>query len=242
MAAAAPSHGVGAKVSAKDRTGAWLPGRVVDERGEGEEREVHVKFDRWKPRYNEWLTDTPARVREPMEAAAAAALTAQEQLGSTVGLVRGSDEYEVERILDKRVRRGRAEYLVRWRGYGPDDDWWLSANKISPGLIDEFEPRKQSRKRARSPRAPKAVSVLPFVHTGSRRCPAGGSRAAGGRCGRILRRGLRGSDEAGAAPQDLGVRRATARAETVPGLDASGVAAGQRKAGEHRADPPRRPP
>ena len=41
-----------------------------------------------------------------------------------------SEEYEVERILDKRqVRRGRSrtlntQYLVKWKGYNDYDNTW----------------------------------------------------------------------------------------------------------------------
>ena len=35
--------------------------------------------------------------------------------------------YKIDKILDKRVRRGILEYLVRWRGYGEDFDSWVPA-------------------------------------------------------------------------------------------------------------------
>ncbi|KAG5734829.1 hypothetical protein E4T56_gene627 [Termitomyces sp. T112] len=32
--------------------------------------------------------------------------------------------YEVDEILDSRVVHGRLQYLVHWKGYGPEDDTW----------------------------------------------------------------------------------------------------------------------
>ena len=35
--------------------------------------------------------------------------------------------YKIDKILDKRVRRGIQEYLVRWQGFNNDFDSWMSA-------------------------------------------------------------------------------------------------------------------
>ena len=38
--------------------------------------------------------------------------------------------YKIDKILDKRVRRGILEYLVGWRGYGAGFDSWVPATDI----------------------------------------------------------------------------------------------------------------
>ena len=40
--------------------------------------------------------------------------------------------YKIDKILDKRVRRGILEYLVRWRGYAADFDSWVPVTDIQP--------------------------------------------------------------------------------------------------------------
>jgi hypothetical protein len=52
----------------------------------------------------------------------------------------GEEEYEVEEILDSR-RRGRGRsYLVRWKGYGPEDDCWLPRSELLDcTALDDWE-------------------------------------------------------------------------------------------------------
>jgi hypothetical protein len=35
-------------------------------------------------------------------------------------------EFQIEKVLKERVRRGKKEFLVRWIGYGEEDDTWVS--------------------------------------------------------------------------------------------------------------------
>ena len=44
--------------------------------------------------------------------------------------VRPPDHHDIERILDKRVRRGKTEYLVRWSGYSKSFDSWVPASQL----------------------------------------------------------------------------------------------------------------
>ena len=52
----------------------------------------------------------------------------------------GIEEYEVEKILDSRIFRGKVEYLVRWKGYGVEEDEWCPVRDVqgSKQLVAEF--------------------------------------------------------------------------------------------------------
>ena len=53
------------------------------------------------------------------------------------------EEYEVEKVLDKRTKKGgKVEYLVKWRGYDdPDDNTWEPHENLegSEAEIKKFE-------------------------------------------------------------------------------------------------------
>lgn len=48
-------------------------------------------------------------------------------------------EYAVECILDRRPRGRGFQYLVRWQGYGPEDDLWLPGREVENlAALDAF--------------------------------------------------------------------------------------------------------
>lgn len=50
------------------------------------------------------------------------------------------EEYEVATIKKSQCFRGYVQYLVRWKGYGPEDDTWepLSNLSKSRAVINDF--------------------------------------------------------------------------------------------------------
>jgi len=61
------------------------------------------------------------------------------------------EEYEVEKVLDKRVKKGQVEYLVKWKNYDdPDDNTWEPADNLKEAkpTIDKFEKDLESKNTA----------------------------------------------------------------------------------------------
>ncbi|CAF0733068.1 unnamed protein product [Rotaria sordida] len=53
---------------------------------------------------------------------------------------RADDQYVVEKVLGKRRNRnGKWEYLLKWAGFGNDDNTWEAEHDIHPELIADFE-------------------------------------------------------------------------------------------------------
>ncbi|XP_064129820.1 chromodomain Y-like protein 2 isoform X1 [Loxodonta africana] len=74
------------------------------------------------------------------------------------------DLYEVERIVDKRKnKKGKWEYLIRWKGYGSAEDTWEPEHHLlhCEEFIDEFNGLHLSKdKRLKSGKQPNASKLL----------------------------------------------------------------------------------
>jgi hypothetical protein len=59
------------------------------------------------------------------------------------GSLPSTEEYEVEKIVGERRRKGRLYYRIRWKGYDAEDDTWQSARDVrnAPELVKAWRER-----------------------------------------------------------------------------------------------------
>ncbi|XP_040911709.1 chromodomain Y-like protein isoform X2 [Toxotes jaculatrix] len=73
--------------------------------------------------------------------------------------------YEVERIVDKRKnKKGKVEYLVRWRGYGSEEDTWEPESHLSTCMIYVHEFNRQHAERQRDNTLLRSTRSSPSLH------------------------------------------------------------------------------
>ncbi|XP_055709660.1 chromobox protein homolog 1-like isoform X2 [Phlebotomus papatasi] len=57
----------------------------------------------------------------------------------------GENEYQVESIIDRRVKKGRVEYYIKWEGYSSEENTWEPIDNLDcQELIEEFEAARAS--------------------------------------------------------------------------------------------------
>jgi len=65
----------------------------------------------------------------------------QKRMPPKLVIIEGKKEFEVEKILNKRMVRGKEKFLVRWKGYTAEEDTWENKENLEnvKELVEEFE-------------------------------------------------------------------------------------------------------
>jgi hypothetical protein len=70
-------------------------------------------------------------------------------------IIGGEERYKVEEVIDSRMRGRKLQYLVRWKGYGHEENLWIAEGDLdAPDLIADFY--------RTHPNAPKWINALIF--------------------------------------------------------------------------------
>ena len=121
--------------------------KLVDTREEDGETKYRVRWVGYGPEEDTWEPEGAFvhGVRKQLLKDLEQERTGMGVQEETVGPARGRPQsrFQVEKLLNKRVRKGRTEYKVRWEGFGEEEDSWEPENAFIKGvrkrLIEELE-------------------------------------------------------------------------------------------------------
>ena len=100
---------------ASDGNGLWWDARVVAMGGKGKSTWAEVKFDGWGTRFNETFKQKDNKVRARLAKADPELQLATRLFPERIHLRRQDGTWLIEKLIMKRRRRNRSEYLVRWQ-------------------------------------------------------------------------------------------------------------------------------
>jgi len=65
----------------------------------------------------------------------------QKKIPPKLVIIKGEEEFEVEKIINKRIVQEKEKFLVRWKGYTAEADTWESRENLENAreLVEEFE-------------------------------------------------------------------------------------------------------
>ena len=65
----------------------------------------------------------------------------QKKIPPKLVIIEGEEEFEVEKILNKRMVRGKENFLVRWKGYTVEEDTWENRENLGniKELVEKFK-------------------------------------------------------------------------------------------------------
>ena len=65
----------------------------------------------------------------------------QKKIPPKLVIIEREEEFEVEKILNKRIVQGKEKFLVWWKGYTAEEDTWENRENLGNAkeLVEEFE-------------------------------------------------------------------------------------------------------
>ena len=146
---------VGDLIQARDPVGHWYNAKVIAKAGRGASVSATVHYTRFGPSHTEKFTVAKQGLRE-RGLLSTVELKEEADLATYDGIITGRNPdgtWDIERVLALKKIKSTWYALVRWAGWGAEDDTWEPKVEIPAAFLEEFQdteaackkPQKQPR-------------------------------------------------------------------------------------------------
>ncbi|XP_076041156.1 uncharacterized protein LOC143025407 isoform X3 [Oratosquilla oratoria] len=103
----------------------------------GSKPEYKVRWKGWPPKYDSWLPEEELNCPNILN-----------KFLATLKKLEETQDWTVEKVLDTRERKGKTEYLIRWKGWGSGADSWEPEENLDgcKEALDKFLQSKEKEK------------------------------------------------------------------------------------------------
>ncbi|XP_047500564.1 M-phase phosphoprotein 8-like isoform X2 [Penaeus chinensis] len=99
--------------------------------------EYKVRWKGWSAKYDSWLSEEELNCPDLLK-----------RFLSTLEKLEKQEDWQVEKILDSKDKKGKIEYLIQWKGWGPKYNTWEPEENLSgcQQILERFKESQQKEK------------------------------------------------------------------------------------------------
>ncbi|KAK8729369.1 hypothetical protein OTU49_008792, partial [Cherax quadricarinatus] len=113
--------------------------------------EYKVRWKGWNSKYDSWLAEDELNCPEILK-----------RFNATLDKLEKQEDWQVEKILEEREKKGKKEYLIQWKDWGPKYNTWEPEENLEgcQDIMKRFKEQEKKQKK-RSPEVGKESSIRP---------------------------------------------------------------------------------